>query len=101
MDPRSREDRRQEAPDDDEELDAAWRPEVEEPGVLDEHALTARAELARLLTGLHYPAGAVEIAAVAERNGAEASLLERLRALPEGKFDILEAIWEALGGQPD
>ncbi len=101
VDPRSEENRRLEDPGDDAELDAGLRPEVRSAGALDELDLEHRAELARLLTGLHYPATREEIAALAERNGADDALAGRLRRLPDGRFDLLEAIWEALGGQPD
>jgi hypothetical protein len=102
VDPRSREDRRLEDPGEEGEFEDAVRPDVQGPDyLLDEHELNERAELSRLLTGLAYPAVREDAVAVAERNGAEDADLERLRHLPDGKFDLFEAIWEALGGQPD
>ncbi len=101
VDPRSEESRRAEDPGGDAELQAGLRPDVRSAGELDELDLEHRTELARLLTGLHYPASRQEIVALAERNGAGDELGERLRRLPGGRFDLLEAIWEALGGQPD
>lgn len=100
-DPRTREDRQQEdLSEDDPRLDVG-RPDVSEPGNLGEEEIEERANLNRLLTGLHYPAERTAIAERARENGADDSLVERLRRLPEGRFDVFEAIWEALGGQPD
>ena len=101
VDPRSREERRLEDLGDDAEIDAGYRPDLNERGALGEHARDQRADLARLLTGLHYPAAREEIGAVAERNAADEATLTRLAQLPDGKFDLFEAIWEATGGQPD
>lgn len=103
VEPRSAENRRLEDPGDagNDEFEDAVRPDVPSPGVLDERALNERAELARLLTGLHYPADREAIVEVAGANGAEEATLARLGRLPEGSYDLFEAVWEALGGQPD
>lgn len=101
VDPRSQEYRRLEDPGDDASIDPGDRPELREPNQLSEHELEARAELARLMTGLSYPTGRAEILAAAYENGADEPTLGRLEQLPDGRYDILEAIWEALGGQAE
>lgn len=99
VEPRSKEDRRFEDPDDNTLLDPGGRPETGDPGALSEHEIEERAELARLLTGVHYPATEEELIDTARRNGAEEDVLARLFALPEGRFEVFEEIWEALGGE--
>lgn len=101
VDPRSQEYRRLEDPGDDAEIIPGDRPELETRSMLDEHDIEARAELARLLTGLHYPAERGGIVAAALENGADEATISRLEQLPDGQFDLLEAVWEALGGQPE
>lgn len=101
VDPRSQERRRQEDTGDDTPIRAGNRPDVVGPGVLGEEAIEERAELARLLTGLRYPARKEAVVEVAHNNGASEEAMEHLAGLPEGEFDLFEAIWEALGGQPD
>lgn len=101
VDPRSQERRRLEDPGDDAVIEPGDRAELFEPSQLSEHDLEARAELARLLTGVSYPVGRDEVLAAAFENGADEATLERLEQLPEGSYDLLEAVWEALGGQPE
>lgn len=101
VNPRAEESRRLEDPVDDTGVEAGLRPDAGAPFAPDEEALEERAELSRLLTGLHYPATREKAAELAERNGAADAVVARLRGMPEGDFDVFEAIWEALGGQPD
>jgi hypothetical protein len=101
VDPRSEEWRSLEDPGDDVTIDPANRPGFGEPGEFQPADAMARTELAIALTGLSYPATTTEIAQVAEGNDASPQLVQRLRELPHGRFDLHEAIWEALGGPPD
>jgi hypothetical protein len=98
---RSRLDRLQEDPGDGTVIDPGTRFDLPEPGELSDQLREVRAELSRLLTGLHYPACRDEVVAVAARNGAGEALQARLASLPDGPYEIFEAVWEALGGPPD
>jgi|GEM_PF-2853101 len=98
---RSRLDRLQEEPGDGTRIDPGSRPDVPAPGELSEELRDARAELSRLLTGLGYPATRDEVQAAARSNSSGEALLQRLEDLPEGRYEIFEAVWEALGGPPD
>lgn len=98
---RAAENRRLEDPVEDTGVEAGGRPDTGRMGGLDEEELDERAELSALLVGLHYPATRDDAAETAARNGASEAVIGRLRSLPAGEFAVFEAIWEALGGQPD
>jgi hypothetical protein len=100
VEPRARDDRRLEDPDE-HANSPDERPFAAHPGPIDEREATERAELARLMTGLHFPASRREILSHAADNGAEEPQLAELARLPEGNYEVFEAIWEALGGPPD
>src|SRR5438132_13224640 len=61
----------------------------------------ARTELARHLQGAIFPATPAELAESARRMQASDDLVERLGALPDGSYDHVEAVWEALGGRAE
>jgi hypothetical protein len=69
------------------------------PDALTHDEVEARAELARHLQPSVFPADRAMVVASARRMGAPDDLVERLRTLPDGTFDHVEAVWEALGGR--
>jgi hypothetical protein len=69
------------------------------PDALSHDEIEARAELARHLQPSIFPADKATISASARAMGASDELLGRLSQLPDGTFDHLEAVWEALGGR--
>ncbi len=69
------------------------------PDVLNHDEVEARAELARHLQPSVFPADRTALIESARTLGAGEELLARLATLPEGTFDHLEAVWEALGGR--
>jgi hypothetical protein len=69
------------------------------PDTLSHDEIEARAELARHLQPSIFPADRATIGASARAMGASDDLLSRLAELPDGTFDHLEAVWEALGGR--
>src|SRR3954452_20892024 len=102
LESRSTEAREQEGPADGEPTPGALlardRP-VQDPDALTHDEIEARAELARPLQPRVFPADRTALADSARQEGAAAELVERLERLPEGTFDHLEAVWEALGGR--
>jgi uncharacterized protein DUF2795 len=59
----------------------------------------ARADIARFLTASAFPADRETLLADAEDNHALEAVLERLRALPEGRvYENVQDVWGALGG---
>jgi Protein of unknown function (DUF2795) len=69
------------------------------PDALTHDEVEARAELARHLQPSVFPADRPSLVASARRSGASDELVDRLGGLPDGTFDHLEAVWEALGGR--
>src|SRR5437588_10150657 len=69
------------------------------PDALTHDEVEARAELARHLQPSVFPADRDALVESARRMGASDEMAERLGGLPEGTFDHLEAVWEALGGR--
>jgi hypothetical protein len=69
------------------------------PDTLSHDEIEARAELARHLEPSVFPADRAALLASAQRQQAPAAVIERLSALPDGTYDHLEAVWEALGGR--
>jgi hypothetical protein len=69
------------------------------PDVLTHDEVEARTDLARHLQPSVFPADREVLVASARRMGAPDELVARLSALPEGTFDNVEAVWEALGGR--
>jgi hypothetical protein len=69
------------------------------PDALSHDEVEARAELARHLQPSVFPADRVALIESARRLGASDDLVEQLQGLPDGTFDHLEAVWEALGGR--
>jgi hypothetical protein len=61
----------------------------------------ARSELARRLPPSIFPADRAGLVESARRAGAPTQLIAQLERLPEGPFDHLEAVWEALGGRAE
>ena len=59
----------------------------------------ARADIARFLTPSAFPADRETLLADAEDHHAPEAVLERLRALPEGRaYQNVQDVWGALGG---
>jgi uncharacterized protein DUF2795 len=59
----------------------------------------ARADIARFLTPSAFPADRETLLADAEDNHAPEAVLERLRALPQGRvYENVQDVWAALGG---
>ncbi|TMK89401.1 MAG: DUF2795 domain-containing protein [Actinobacteria bacterium] len=77
----------------------AGEPAPTTPDALTHGEVEARAELARHLQPSVFPADRAALLDSARRGGASGELVERLEELPEGTFDHLEAVWEALGGR--
>ena len=99
---RANESREQEGPADGEPTpDALLTGEANSPtpDALTHDEVEARAELARHLQPSVFPADRAMVVASARRMGAPDDLVERLRQLPDGTFDHVEAVWEALGGR--
>ena len=69
------------------------------PDALSHDEVEARAELARHLQPSVFPADRDELIASARQSGASEELAARLGGLPDGSFDHMEAVWEALGGR--
>lgn len=69
------------------------------PDVLSHDEVEARTEIARHLEPSVFPADRDALIASARRSGASDELVGRLDGLPDGTFDHLEAVWEALGGR--
>jgi hypothetical protein len=69
------------------------------PDSLTHDEVEARTELARHLQPSVFPADRAALVESARRMGASDALIGRLEQLPEGTFDHLEAVWEALGGR--
>ena len=69
------------------------------PDTLSHDEIEARTELGRHLQPSIFPADRAEIVASARRMEASDDLVARLSQLPDGTFDHLEAVWEALGGR--
>jgi hypothetical protein len=100
---RADESRLQEGPGDDEPTpdalltgDAA---PTSNPDTLSHDEIEARAELARNLEPSVFPADREALLASAQRLQAPLGVIEQLSRLPDGTFDHLEAVWEALGGR--
>lgn len=69
-----------------------------DPSTLGPDAEAARAELSRHLRLSVFPGDREALLAEAERNDAPEPVLAALRLLPEGTFETVYDIWEALGG---
>jgi hypothetical protein len=69
------------------------------PDALTHDEVEARAELARHLQPSVFPADRAALVASARASRATDELVGRLGDLPDGTFDHLEAVWEALGGR--
>ncbi len=73
--------------------------ETATPDALTHDEVEDRAELARHLQPSVFPADREALMESARRFGASAELVDRLASLPDGTFDHMEAVWEALGGR--
>ena len=69
------------------------------PDALGHDEIETRAELARHLEPSVFPADRPTLIASARRSGAPDDILASLERLPDGTFDHMEAVWEALGGR--
>lgn len=103
----SRDDRVQEdMPEDAELVGGSWRADVTAGGAPDPVEIEARAELARRLAGLPWPASRGAIAdrlrtvelPVSLPGSTSGDLLERITDLSDGPYDHFQAFWEALRG---
>jgi hypothetical protein len=70
-----------------------------DPDTLSHDEIEARTELGRHLQPSIFPADRAAIVASAQRMEGSEDLVARLSQLPDGTFDHLEAVWEALGGR--
>lgn len=95
----SREDRRQEDPDEGLDVEGGARPDVPARGPVDDEEATERAELARAVSPARFPARRHALVEAAEASGADDRVLGELRSLPaDARYDNVQAIWDALGG---
>ena len=69
------------------------------PDALTHAEVGARNELGRHVQPSVFPADRAALIESARGMGASDELIARLEQLPEGTFDHLEAVWEALGGR--
>jgi len=100
VDARSREEYRDQV-DVDPTPNPAERPDVPMPPgeTISPHDADQRAELARVITEVHFPAKRGALVAAAERNHAPGVLVGALRSLPDHRhFENVQAVWAALGG---
>jgi uncharacterized protein DUF2795 len=70
-----------------------------DPAALGPDNETARAELSRHLRLSAFPGDRDSLLAEAEANNAPVPVLNALRGLPEGAFETVYEVWEALGGE--
>ena len=92
------------ATEDEPALDPGHHPLLDEaPGIgLAEDQVERRSRLARHIEGSIFPAGRDELLASAERTNAPDEVVVDLRKLPPDlTFETLEAVWEAIGGEPE
>jgi hypothetical protein len=75
----------------------------ERPGLgISETEADQRAELARHLATVRFPAGPDELAAAAQSDNAPAEVVEALRALPAAEqYPNVQAVWSAIGGEAE
>jgi hypothetical protein len=102
LESRASEAREQEGPADGEPTPDALltgEPAPATPDTLTHDEVEARAELARHLQPSVFPADRAALVESARRMGASDELVASFERLPEGTFDHLEAVWEALGGR--
>jgi hypothetical protein len=69
------------------------------PDTLSHDEIEARSELARHLQPSVFPADRAGLIESARRMNASDDFIAQLERLPDGVFDHLEAVWEALGGR--
>jgi hypothetical protein len=69
------------------------------PDTLSHDEIEARTELARHLQPSVFPADKTRLVESARQMGAADDVIAQLGRLPDGVFDHLEAVWEALGGR--
>jgi hypothetical protein len=70
-----------------------------DPSRLGPDAESARTELSRHLRLSAFPGDRDALLAEAEENNAPQPVLAALRGLPEGRFETVYDVWEALGGE--
>ena len=70
-----------------------------DPSALGPDDKSARTELSRHLRLSAFPGDREELLAEAEKNDAPEAVLAALRRLPEGRFETVYDVWEALGGK--
>jgi hypothetical protein len=63
--------------------------------------IEARSELARHIPGAAFPGDREALVAAARDQHAPDGVLEQLRRLPDGSFDNVQAVWDALGGRSE
>ncbi len=96
----SREDLRQEDPDEGLDVQAGTRPEISERHEVTEREAGRRADLARAVAGARFPATRAELQRAAATTDATESVLAELGALaPEVRFTNVQMVWEHLGGR--
>ena len=103
----TRDDRTQEdMPDDPALVEGSWRGETTSGSAPDPAEVEIRAELARRLAGVGWPAKGSEIAARLREPGTEGELAgvlpdhlpDRIEGLGNASFDHFQALWDALHG---
>lgn len=55
-------------------------------------------EVQKYLAGVDYPAGRDDLVAAAEKNGADAETLERLKRIPDREYEGPSGVSEEIGG---
>ena len=96
---RAQQNRLEEDPGPDIEIDAGSRPDIPVRGGLSPEEAELRAELAARTASAHFPADRAELLRAAEYDGRDERVLAMLHRLPESKhFDNIEAVWLVLGG---
>lgn len=97
---RAQESRLQEDPD----VGPGTRTDVPDPpgSGIPETAADRRAEIARHLATVRFPASREELVAAARDDGASPQLLRELQDLDEeGPFETVQAVWTAMGGESE
>ena len=82
----------------DEDLVEAEAARVQPGEGLSQDEVELRSDIARFLQPSVFPAGADELIKSAEEQHAPDAILSLLKRLPDGEFENVQAVWEALGG---
>lgn len=96
---KTRDDLRQEDPDEGLDVEGEIRPDIPDLSEVTGPEADARAELARAVAGARFPADRAELIAAAQHTDAGDTVFAALSQIPENeRFANVQAIWERLGG---